>query len=92
MGNTASAKGNPAWKRMMNPANKLKRQKNKSKNELLKAKGQHPKQLRNKENERRADNNQAMSHNHTPKWTHNDAETARKVFGAKIGPNRVIGA
>ena len=39
MANQNSAKGNPASKRMSNPNNK--------------AKGQHPKQLRQKENERR---------------------------------------
>ena len=53
MANKDSAKGNPASKRMSNPNNKAKRARNKSKNESLKAKGQHPKQLRQKENERR---------------------------------------
>ena len=53
MANTSSAKGNPASKRMMNPNNKAKRARNKYKNENLKAKGQHPKQLRQKENESR---------------------------------------
>ena len=53
MANTSSAKGNPASKRMMNPNNKAKRARNKYKNENLKAKGQHPKQLRQKENETR---------------------------------------
>ena len=53
MANQNSAKGNPASKRMSNPNNKAKRARNKSKNESLKAKGQHPKQLRQKENERR---------------------------------------
>ena len=57
MANTSSAKGNPASKRMSNPNNKAKRARNKYKNENLKAKGQHPKQLRAKENEsRNADN------------------------------------
>lgn len=54
MANAKSGKGNPASKRMTNPTKKLKRQKNKSKNEMLKAKGQHPKQLRNQENQDRA--------------------------------------
>ena len=53
MANTSSAKGNPASKRMTNPNYKAKRARNKSKNENLKAKGQHPKQLRQKENESR---------------------------------------
>ena len=53
MANTSSAKGNPASKRMSNPNNKAKRVRNKNKNESLKAKGQHPKQLRQKENESR---------------------------------------
>lgn len=53
MANTSSAKGNPASKRMTNPNNKAKRARNKSKNENLKAKGQHPKQLRAKAQEDR---------------------------------------
>ena len=53
MANQNSAKGNPASKRMTNPNNKAKRARNKNKNENLKAKGQHPKQLRQKENESR---------------------------------------
>ena len=54
MANTSSAKGNPASKRMMNPNNKAKRARNKSKNEQLKANGQHPKQLRAKAQEEQA--------------------------------------
>ena len=53
MANASSAKGNPASKRMSNPNNKAKRARNKSKNEQLKAKGQHPKQLRAKAQEDR---------------------------------------
>ena len=53
MANASSAKGNPASKRMSNPKNKEKRVKNRVKNENLKARGQHPKQLRQKENESR---------------------------------------
>ena len=53
MANASSAKGNPASKRMSNPNNKAKRTRNKSKNENLKAKGQHPKQLRAKAQEER---------------------------------------
>ena len=53
MANTSSAKGNPAWKRMLNPNNKAKRARNKAKNEQLKAKGLHPKQLRAKAQEDR---------------------------------------
>ena len=60
MANTSSAKGNPASKRMMNPNNKAKRARNKSKNENLKAEGQHPKQLRQKENESRHALNEFM--------------------------------
>ena len=51
MANASSAKGNPASKRMMNPNNKAKRARNKTKNEQLKAKSQHPKQLRNAANQ-----------------------------------------
>lgn len=46
MANTNSAKGNPASKRMSNPNNKNKRIRNKAKNEQLRAKNEHPKQLR----------------------------------------------
>ena len=60
MANTSSAKGNPASKRMSNPNNKAKRVRNKNKNEQLKAKGQHPKQLRQKENELRHSLNAKM--------------------------------
>ena len=60
MANTSSAKGNPASKRMMNPNNKAKRARNKTKNENLRAKGQHPKQLRQKENEARHALNEIM--------------------------------
>ena len=57
MANTSSAKGNPASKRMMNPNNKAKRSANKSRNELLKSKGVHPKPVLNKANEHRIDVN-----------------------------------
>ena len=50
-GQNSSAKGNPASHRMSNPNNKLKRSANKAKNERLEAKGEHPKQIRNAENE-----------------------------------------
>ena len=53
MANTSSAKGNPASHRMSNPNNKNRRIKNKVKNEQLRAKGIHPKQIRQKENEER---------------------------------------
>ena len=67
MGNKASAKGNPASKRMSNPNNKNKRLKNKNKNEKLRAEGQHPKQLRNKANlERHAKNVEAENANQAP--------------------------
>ena len=51
MANQNSAKGNPASKRMSNPNNKAKRVRNKNTNESLKAKNQHPKQLRNAANQ-----------------------------------------
>ena len=60
MANASSAKGNPASKRMSNPKNKEKRVKNRVKNENLKAKGQHPKQLRQQENESRHLGNKAL--------------------------------
>lgn len=50
-GQNSSAKGNPASHRMSNPNNKSKRSANKAKNERLEAKGEHPKQIRNAENE-----------------------------------------
>ncbi len=53
MANASSTKGNPASKRMTNPKNKEKRVKNRVKNEQLKARGQHPKQLRAKAQEER---------------------------------------
>ena len=53
MANTSSAKGNPASHRMSNPNNKNRRIKNKVKNEQLRAKGIHPKQIWQKENEER---------------------------------------
>ena len=53
MANASSAKGNPASKRMTNPNLKAKRTRNKSKNDQLKAKNQHPKQLRAKAQEER---------------------------------------
>ena len=59
MSNTSSAKGNPASKRMMNPSKKAKRARNKAKNELLRAKGRHPKQIRANTQARRADANNA---------------------------------
>lgn len=60
MSNTASAKGNPAWKRMTNPNYKAKRARNKGRNEWLRAMGEHPKQLRNAENLRRAEWNKRL--------------------------------
>ena len=60
MANKDSAKGNPASKRMSNPNNKAKRVRNTNKNEQLRAKGLHPKQLRQKENERRHSLNAMM--------------------------------
>ena len=60
MATTSSAKGNPASKRMSNPNNKAKRARNKYKNENLKAKGQHPKQLRAKAQEDRHKENKVF--------------------------------
>ena len=60
MSNASSAKGNPASKRMMNPNNKAKRARNKARNEWLRAMGQHPKQLRDAENLRRAEWNKRL--------------------------------
>ena len=56
----SSAKGNPASHRMANPRNKAKRAANKAKNELLKALGKHPKQLREQANK--------VSHVHNLEW------------------------
>lgn len=50
MANNNSAKGNPASKRMQSVAKKNKRINNKIKNEKLRAKGEHPKQIRDREN------------------------------------------
>ena len=60
MSNTASAKGNPAWKRMTNPNYKAKRARNKARNERLRAMGQHPKQLRDAENVARSERNKRL--------------------------------
>ena len=60
MANTSSAKGNPASKRMMNPNNKAKRQRNLAKNERLKANGQHPKQIKAAKDKKRALDNDRL--------------------------------
>ena len=60
MSNASSAKGNPASKRMMNPSYKAKRARNKARNERLRAMGQHPKQLRDAENQDRAARNKRL--------------------------------
>ena len=60
MSNASSAKGNPASKRMTNPNYKAKRVRNKSKNERLRAMGQHPKQLRDAENMARSERNNRL--------------------------------
>ena len=60
MANTPSAKGNPASKRMSNPKNKEKRLRNKLKNERLREKGEHPKQIRDRKNRAAAELNAFM--------------------------------
>ena len=60
MSNASSAKGNPASKRMTNPNYKAKRARNKARNERLRAMGQHPKQLRDAENQGRAARNKRL--------------------------------
>ena len=60
MSNASSAKGNPASKRMTNPSYKAKRARNKARNERLRATGQHPKQLRDSENQDRAARNKRL--------------------------------
>ena len=87
MANANSAKGNPASKRMSNPNYKAKRARNKSKNEQLRAKNQHPKQLRQKANEERARINKALNHNHKKKWCDDMAENASVIFAAWRGVN-----
>ena len=89
MANAASAKGNPASKRMSNPANKLKRQKNKSKNENLKAKGQHPKQLRAKAQEDRQKINKALGRRHGHKVSEHDAQLSRAIFRVEFKPSLI---
>lgn len=89
MANTSSAKGNPASKRMSNPNNKAKRARNKTKNEQLKAKGQHPKQLRAKKQEDRAKINKGLGRKHGQKVDPNTADVARAVFGVKFRPSLI---
>ena len=60
MANTSSAKGNPASKRMSNPKNKEKGLRNKLKNERLREKGEHPKQIRDRKNRVAAELNAFM--------------------------------
>ena len=92
MSNVASAKGNPASKRMSNPNNKAKRARNKSKNENLKAKGQHPKQLRNKAQEHRAVINKVLGRRHGHKVSEHDALTASAIFGVEFKPSMIKSA
>ena len=89
MANTSSAKGNPASKRMTNPNNKAKRARNKSKNENLKAKGQHPKQLRAKAQEDRQKINKALGRRHGHKVSEHDAQLAHAVFGVEFKPSLI---
>ena len=92
MANTNSAKGNPAAHRMSFGNGKNRRIANKSKNEQLKAKGKHPKQLRQKANEERAKINKALNHDHKKKWDNNMADTAYAIFGVEIPARRRVNA
>ena len=89
MANTSSAKGNPASKRMMNPNNKAKRQRNLAKNERLKANGQHPKQLRAKAQEDRQKVNKALGRRHGHKVSKHDAQQAHAIFGVEFKPSLI---
>ena len=86
MANQNSAKGNPASKRMTNPNYKAKRARNKNKNEQLRAKGLHPKQLRAKAQEDRQKLNKALGRRHGHKVSEHDAQLARDVFGVEFKP------
>ena len=92
MANTNSAKGNPASHRMTYGNGKNRRIANKQKNEQLRAKNQHPKQLRQKANEERARINKALNHDHKKKWTKHEAALALAVFGVEIPARRIVDA
>lgn len=92
MANANSAKGNPASHRMSYGNGRNRRIANKQKNDQLRAKGQHPKQLRQKADEERAKINKALEHNHKKKWTKNEAALARAIFGVTIPARRMVDA
>ena len=92
MANTNSAKGNPASHRMTYGNGKNRRIANKQKNEQLRAKNQHPKQIRQKVNDMRAKLNKALEHDHKKKWTKDEAALARAVFGVEIPARRMVDA
>ena len=92
MANTNSAKGNPASHRMTYGNGKNRRIANKQKNDQLRAKGQHPKQLRQKANEERAKINKALNHDHKKKWDDDMAENAYVIFGVEIPARRRVNA
>ena len=92
MANTNSAKGNPASHRMTYGNGKNRRIANKQKNDQLRAKGQHPKQLRQKANEERAKINKVVEHNHKKKWTNDEADAAYVMFGVEIPARRRVNA
>lgn len=92
MANANSAKGNPASHRMSNGNGRNRRIANKQKNEQLRAKGQHPKQIRQKVNEMRAKINKALEHDHKKKWTKHEAALALAAFGVTIPARRMVDA
>ena len=92
MANTNSAKGNPASHRMTYGNGKNRRIANKQKNDQLRARGQHPKQLRQKADEERAKINKAFGHNHKKKWSAGQADAAYVMFGVEIPARRIVNA
>lgn len=89
MANPNGAKGNPASKRMMNPNNKAKRARNKTKNEQLRAKNQHPKQLKDKIQKDRQNVNKALTRRHGHKVSEYDAQLAYANFGVEFRPSLI---
>lgn len=67
----------------------VKRTNNRLKNEQLRAKGQHPKQLRAKAQEERANVNKALGRRHGQKVDIQTARQAEEIYGVKFRPSMI---
>ena len=92
MANTNSAKGNPASKRMSNPNNKNKRIRNKAKNESLRAKNEHPKQMKDMNQKYQQNINKTLTRRHGHKVSEYDAQLAHAIFGVEFRPSLIKSA